>query len=69
MNVEDVKKVLDLMIDKKQIDELIINLHQGARNIYENFSVNSLGFYENVVDELREKMAEAIANKLNNLNR
>lgn len=67
MNTKDIKKVLDLMIDKDNIRPLIISLHKDAKLIYDKFSLNSLDFYKTINDELREKMVEAIVDKLNNL--
>lgn len=55
------------MIDKDNIRPLIISLHKDAKLIYDKFSLNSLDFYKTINDELREKMVEAIVDKLNNL--
>ena len=69
MKAEDVKKVLDLMVDEEQIREVILSLHEDKKiveNLLDNFSVNSLGFYKLIRQDYKEEMAEAIANKLNN---
>lgn len=69
MKAEDVKKVLDLMVDEERIREVILSLHVGkwlVENMLDNFSVNSLGFYKFIRQDYKEEMAKAIANKLNN---
>ncbi len=66
IDAKDVKKVLDLLADEKQIRELISSLHKDAIFLYENFSENALDFYYSLNKDLKEKMAEAIVNKLNN---
>lgn len=69
IDAKDVKKVLDLMIDEEQIRMVILSLHEDrniVENLLDNFSDNSLDFYKNIKNEYRKKMAEAIANKLNN---
>lgn len=69
MKAEDVKKVLDLMVDEERIREVILSLHEDKKiveNLLDNFSVNSLGFYKLIRQDYKEEMAKAIANKLNN---
>ena len=69
MKAEDVKKVLDLMVDEERIREVILSLHEDKRlveNMLDNFSDNSLDFYKHLRQDYKEEMAEAIANKLNN---
>ena len=69
MKAEDVKKVLDLMVDEERIREVILSLHEDKRsveNLLDNFYDNSLDFYKYLRQDYKEEMAEAIAKKLNN---
>ena len=65
MDKNDVKSVLEFLSNEEKVESVLLKVGEDALKIYKNFGHNLLDMYSLLTEWYKDKMTEAISNKLN----